>query len=375
MTATNSDGTSQALSAATATIVDLGSAPGEHEAAESVRDRAGRTDASASTTAAGRVSSRSRSATSGRPAPRANPVCTNLAGATGQSYQISTSQVGSLLRATVTATNSLGNNSAFSNLTTVVIAKATAPINTSLPDRSPGTASVGQTLQATTGTWTGVATNGFGYQWSRCNADGTTCASISGATGQSYGVGQADLGLSLRVTVTATNPTGSTSATSAAQLIAAPVVLTAQLQRRPPAQPGSQPPEPDIEPRRRTLHREGHRQDAHLDAHVLAPERPPDRRHPQQGRPRRERGSVQVALPPVPLARPRHADADRIPARRAHARQDLRQHPHDQKHPRRDPRPDQPRELTTRQPGHSPRRHPSNQGTAAKDETWPPSTV
>ena len=126
----------------------------------------------------------------------------------------------------MTATNALGKSSAFSNLTTVVLAKATSPANTSLP-LITGTARVGQTLQASTGAWNGVATNGYAYQWSRCNVSGLACANVSGATGQSYGVGQADLGMSLRVIVTATNPTGSTSATSAAQLIAARVVLTA----------------------------------------------------------------------------------------------------------------------------------------------------
>ena len=70
-------------------------------------------------------------------------------------------------------------------------------------------------------------TNAFSYQWSRCNTNGSGCASISGATGQSYGIGQADLGMALRVNVTATNATGSTKATSAASVIAARLVLTA----------------------------------------------------------------------------------------------------------------------------------------------------
>src|SRR6202035_5763456 len=59
------------------------------------------------------------------------------------------------------------------------------------------------------------------YQWTRCNTDGTGCSSISGATGQSYGVGQVDLGNALRVNVTATNANGTTSASSAASVIAA----------------------------------------------------------------------------------------------------------------------------------------------------------
>ena len=49
--------------------------------------------------------------------------CTDIAGATGSSFAVGSSQVGSKLRAMVTATNSAGKTSAFSNLTTAVVAK------------------------------------------------------------------------------------------------------------------------------------------------------------------------------------------------------------------------------------------------------------
>jgi hypothetical protein len=226
VTATNTDGTDQALSAATATIAGVGSAPvntsqpnpsGTPEAGQTVTVDNG----SWSGVMPIAFSYQWQSCTA------VSQVCTDLAGATAQSYQIGATQVGSLLRATVTATNSLGNTKASSNLTTAVLAAASAPVNTTLPTIS-GPASVGQTLQVSAGAWTGVAANGFAYQWSRCNAGGSSCASISGATGQSYGVGQADLGTALRVTVTATNPTGSTNALSAALAIAAPIVQTAR---------------------------------------------------------------------------------------------------------------------------------------------------
>jgi len=226
VTATNGDGTSQALSAATAAIVAPGTAPANTKQPNP-----------SGTAQDGQTVSVDNGSWSGlKPltfsyqwqtcVAGVNPACTNITGATGQSYQIITSQVGSQLRATVTATNSLGNNSAFSNMTSAVLAKASAPVNSSLPTLS-GTASVGHTLQASTGTWSGVSLNGFSYQWSRCNSNGSSCASISGATGQSYGVGQADLGDAVRVTVTATNPIGSANATSAASVIAATVVQTA----------------------------------------------------------------------------------------------------------------------------------------------------
>ncbi len=226
VTASNSDGTSQALSAATAKIVRPGSVPANtSQPNPSGIPQDGQTVSVDTGTWSGlkpiTFSYQWQSCTG------ANAVCTDLAGATGQSLLVSTGQVGSLLRATVTATNSLGKNSVSSNLTAAVTAKATAPTNASLPTIS-GPALVGQRLEATTGTWNGVAANGYGYQWSRCNTSGLSCDNIAGATGQSYGVGQADRGMTLRVIVTATNQTGSASATSAAQLIAAPSVLTAK---------------------------------------------------------------------------------------------------------------------------------------------------
>lgn len=87
-----------------------------------------------------------------------------------------------------------------------------APQNTALPTIS-GTPAVGQTLTATTGTWTGAPTS-FAYQWLRCNEAGAACGAIQGATNQTYVVQAADNTARLRVRVTATNATGSTAAES-----------------------------------------------------------------------------------------------------------------------------------------------------------------
>ncbi len=225
VTATNADGTNQALSAATAVIAAVGNAPAS---TKQPNVPSGTPQDGQTLTADNGNWSGSKPITFTYQWQSCTPVstvCTDIAGATGSTYLIGTSQVGSLLRVTITANNSAGKTSAFSNLTTAVIAKASAPANTGLPAIT-GPLSVGQRLQASTGTWTGAAANGFTYQWSRCNSNGSACANISGATGQSYGVGQADLGMALRVTVTATNSTGSTTATSAASTIAVPTVVT-----------------------------------------------------------------------------------------------------------------------------------------------------
>ncbi|MGE5275014.1 MAG: S8 family serine peptidase, partial [Verrucomicrobiota bacterium] len=86
------------------------------------------------------------------------------------------------------------------------------PANTAQPAIS-GSAVVGQTLQASTGTWTNSPTS-YGYQWQRCDSSGANCPAISGATLSSYLVVSADVGSTLRVEVTASNSLGSGTATS-----------------------------------------------------------------------------------------------------------------------------------------------------------------
>ncbi len=224
VTASNSDGSNQALSAATGTIAAFGDAPastrqpnpsGKAEVGQTVRVDNGRWSGQKPIT----YTYQWQACTGG--------ACTDIAGATGSSYLVGTSQVGSALRAMVTAANSAGKTSTTSNLTAAVTSKASSPVNTGLPLIS-GSLSVGTRLQATSGSWTGLTTNGFGYQWSRCNTSGTSCSSISGATGQSYGIGKIDLGNALRVSVTATNLHGATSAVSAASRITAKATVTAR---------------------------------------------------------------------------------------------------------------------------------------------------
>lgn len=88
-----------------------------------------------------------------------------------------------------------------------------APVNTVLP-KITGTAKDGQTLTSTTGTWTGTGIT-YGRVWQRCDTGGANCAAIAGATAVTYLVQPADVGMTIRVTVTATNSTGSASAQSA----------------------------------------------------------------------------------------------------------------------------------------------------------------
>jgi hypothetical protein len=90
---------------------------------------------------------------------------------------------------------------------------AIAPTNTTPPTIS-GTPRDGETLTAGEGTWTGDLPMTFAYQWQRCDANGLNCGDLAGATARTYDVQTSDVGRRLRVRVTATNATGSSSATS-----------------------------------------------------------------------------------------------------------------------------------------------------------------
>jgi hypothetical protein len=88
-----------------------------------------------------------------------------------------------------------------------------APTNTTAPTIS-GTPRDGDTLTASEGTWTGTDPMTFAYQWQRCDANGLNCANLAGATGRTYAVQTSDVNNRLRVNVTATNTTGSSTASS-----------------------------------------------------------------------------------------------------------------------------------------------------------------
>lgn len=92
-------------------------------------------------------------------------------------------------------------------------AQAAVPANTALPVVS-GATGVGNTLSATSGSWSGSEPISYTYQWERCSGQGA-CISISGATAASYVQVANDGGKLVLVTVTASNAEGSTSATSA----------------------------------------------------------------------------------------------------------------------------------------------------------------
>ena len=87
-----------------------------------------------------------------------------------------------------------------------------APPENVEPPTISGEARVGQALTARDGTWQNAPTE-FRYRWQRCNRLGGSCVLLA-ADGQTYRVGQADVGRTLRVRVTASNADGSSNARS-----------------------------------------------------------------------------------------------------------------------------------------------------------------
>ena len=129
---------------------------------------------------------------------------------TGSTYVLATSDVGGTVRVTVVATNSGGTTSATSLASQVV--SAPLPAATQIPQIT-GLASVGQTLISSTGSWSGSPTS-YAYQWKRCDTNGDSCVDVPLGIKASYVAVTADVGYSIRVTVTATNAAGSASAVS-----------------------------------------------------------------------------------------------------------------------------------------------------------------
>lgn len=88
------------------------------------------------------------------------------------------------------------------------------PINIAAPTIS-GDVRYGQQLTAQEGGWESDTPPVYSYQWQRCNSQAINCINVAGGTSRTYLVLAGDVGSRFKVLVTATNETGSATATSA----------------------------------------------------------------------------------------------------------------------------------------------------------------
>ena len=143
-------------------------------------------------------------------------ICAPIAGAAADTYSMTADDVGHVVLATVTA----GKQTVLS-LSAGVARTAAGPLATGRPAIS-GTLQQGQKLTTDGGTWSGSGTLTYAYQWYRCDANGTHCSSVHGATKRTYTLVRNDVGKTVGITVRATDSTGTTAAySSLAGLIAA----------------------------------------------------------------------------------------------------------------------------------------------------------
>jgi hypothetical protein len=156
-------------------------------------------------------------------------TCTPISGANQATYTLLAGNVGRYLRVMVTATNNLGGRVSPSSLTGVAM-PATVPNNSSLPVIS-GIVKDRQTLNVTSGSWSGNPVGIISYQWQRCS-DGnqSDCTDLVGETRTSYNLTFNDVNKYLRVQVTSKNRVGTGTIISA---LTNQIMYATQLQSAP----------------------------------------------------------------------------------------------------------------------------------------------
>jgi PKD repeat protein len=131
--------------------------------------------------------------------------CSPIAGATADAHLLSAADVGHTIVVQETAANAVGPGIPVVSQATPVVQSA-IPADSSLPSIS-GTAIAGHTLTAAHGVWSNFPIV-YADQWEDCDATGSHCSSIAGATGQSYTLAASDVGSTVRVRENAANGYG-----------------------------------------------------------------------------------------------------------------------------------------------------------------------
>lgn len=142
-----------------------------------------------------------------------------ISGATAATYVLQVADEGQAITVTVTASKSgYTSGTATSASVTPSSGSGGTLTNTVLPAIS-GTASMGQTLTTSNGTWSATP-DSYTYQWKRAGS------AISGATSSTYGVQAADVGQAVTVTVTAIKATYTSGVATSASVTPTAGTLT-----------------------------------------------------------------------------------------------------------------------------------------------------
>jgi unsaturated rhamnogalacturonyl hydrolase len=158
--------------------------------------------------------------------------CSEIAGATNQTYRLTNADVEHTLRVVETAFSGAGSGDSASSSETAVVTPL-PPGNITVPAIS-GDTTQAQTLTESHGVWSN-SPNSYTYQWVDCDPSGGTCAAIPGASRQSYTLAASDVGHTIRVVEIAGNAGGAGSpATSGATGAVAAFPA-------PPSKPASEP--------------------------------------------------------------------------------------------------------------------------------------
>jgi hypothetical protein len=144
--------------------------------------------------------------------------CNSVHGATKGAYTLVAADVDKTIGLTVRATDSTGTTAAYASLAGLVAAKSATLAATAQPTLA-GTATAGQTLTVTPGTWSGTPPTAFTYAWLRCNANGRLCVPIAGATAATYTLTADDSSHTIVATVAATVGTAAQAALTVASSV------------------------------------------------------------------------------------------------------------------------------------------------------------
>jgi large repetitive protein len=136
-------------------------------------------------------------------------ACKSISEATASVLSLVAPYVGDTVDVVVKASNVTGSTTATSPVSSPIV--GIAPVNTALPAIS-GLLEIGKVLSVSNGNWSGTAPMTFKYQWQLCLLG--SCTNIGGATGATLTLLGLDVGNTIDAIVTATNVTGSSSATS-----------------------------------------------------------------------------------------------------------------------------------------------------------------